>query len=204
MSITAPRVFSYKVVRDLGFAPNPFYGVCTLACCKPDIRDAAEPGSLVIGTGGQTNGLLGRLIFAMEVAEKLTFTQYWEDERFAIKKADMDAGLRAGYGDNIYHKDAIGNWMQALSHHSFEDGSLNVANLQRDTSTDAVLIGSNFVYWGSLAPEVPTHLQNFEGDDLRPRGRADRSRFSDAMREAVFDWFSAIPTRGYLARPSGW
>src|SRR5712671_5339411 len=32
------RLYSYVVARDFGFAPNPFFGVCTLATCKPDIR----------------------------------------------------------------------------------------------------------------------------------------------------------------------
>ncbi|WP_410897079.1 hypothetical protein [Pseudomonas chlororaphis] len=30
-----PRVFSYKLTRNYGFAPNPSYGICTLARCKP-------------------------------------------------------------------------------------------------------------------------------------------------------------------------
>ena len=32
------RIYSYVVRYDSGFAPNPFYGYCTLATCKPDIR----------------------------------------------------------------------------------------------------------------------------------------------------------------------
>ncbi len=30
--------YEYVMTSDIGFAPNPFYGVCTLACCKPKIR----------------------------------------------------------------------------------------------------------------------------------------------------------------------
>ena len=33
-------LFSYVVATDSGFAPNPFFGLCTLACCKPAIRRA--------------------------------------------------------------------------------------------------------------------------------------------------------------------
>lgn len=32
------RVYSYVMIADNGFAPNPYYGICTLACCKPRIR----------------------------------------------------------------------------------------------------------------------------------------------------------------------
>lgn len=199
-----PRVFSYKVVRDYGFAPNPFFGACTLACCKPEVRQAARPGDLVIGSGGQSNNLLGRAIFAMRVSERLTFDQYWADPRFEVKKSQMGVGLRRGYGDNIYHHDDDGNWVQEYSHHSFPDGSLNNDNLVRDTSANAVLIGFDYIYWGALAPDFPAHLRDLDGDDISPRGRADRSRFSKAMTDAAMDWFQSIQKRAYRARPSGW
>ena len=48
------RLHSYVVARDYGFAPNPFFGVCTLATCKPKIRSAAKLGDWVMGTGSKT------------------------------------------------------------------------------------------------------------------------------------------------------
>ena len=30
-----PRLYSYVLRKDTGFAPNPYSGYCTLACCKP-------------------------------------------------------------------------------------------------------------------------------------------------------------------------
>lgn len=49
------RVFSYIVSKDFGHAPNPFHGVCILACCKPAVRRSTEPcldpGPL--GSGGR-------------------------------------------------------------------------------------------------------------------------------------------------------
>ena len=33
-------IYQYVLKVDHGFAPNPFYGVCTLACCKPRMRNA--------------------------------------------------------------------------------------------------------------------------------------------------------------------
>lgn len=32
------KLYAYKMTHDTGFAPNPYFGVCTLACCKPRIR----------------------------------------------------------------------------------------------------------------------------------------------------------------------
>lgn len=32
------KIFTYIMTDDRGFAPNPYFGLCTLACCKPKIR----------------------------------------------------------------------------------------------------------------------------------------------------------------------
>ena len=60
-------MFSYVVARDFGFAPNPFFGVCTLATCKPKIRAAAEVGDWIIGTGSAERKRSGHVVYAMEV-----------------------------------------------------------------------------------------------------------------------------------------
>ena len=53
--------YVYVVAKDGGFAPNPFHGVCTLACCKPRIRSRARIGDWVLGLTpkgpGQSAGL---------------------------------------------------------------------------------------------------------------------------------------------------
>jgi hypothetical protein len=41
------RLFTYVIAEDWGFAPNPFFGVLTLNCCKPQIRQQAEVGDWV-------------------------------------------------------------------------------------------------------------------------------------------------------------
>ena len=38
--ITINKLYAYVMTYDTGFAPNSFYGVCTLACCKPKIRSS--------------------------------------------------------------------------------------------------------------------------------------------------------------------
>ncbi len=87
-----PRLFSYVVHHDCGFAPNPPGGFCTLAKCKymkkvggrRNIVELAEKGDWVVGTGGvgkQSAGH-GKLIYTMRVDEKLTIADYYCDERF--------------------------------------------------------------------------------------------------------------------------
>lgn len=149
------RLFSYIVARDYGFAPNPFYGWCTLATCKPIIRGSANIRDWIIGTGAKTNyNLAGHLIFAMQVSETLSFDDYWTDSRFACKKPILNGSLKQVYGDNIYHRDCE-IWTQADSHHSLEGGLPNDRNIGRDTNTDRVLVANRFVYFGASAPAIP-------------------------------------------------
>ena len=81
------RLFSYVVSRDYGFAPNPFYGTCTLATCKPEIRRTARAGDWIIGTGSKMQGREDHLVYVMKVAEKRTFSEYWADDRFSDEEA---------------------------------------------------------------------------------------------------------------------
>ncbi len=69
------RLFSYVLRYDMGFAPNPFEGYCTLATCKYKIRNTANVGDWVVGTGSVENVGNLKIIFLMEVVEKLTFDQ---------------------------------------------------------------------------------------------------------------------------------
>jgi len=55
-------------------------------------------------------------------------------------------------GDNIYHKDENGSWIQEDSHHSNPNGTPNRVNLDRDTGkTEQVLVSSYFLYLGDKA-----------------------------------------------------
>jgi hypothetical protein len=198
-----PKVFSYKLVRDYGFAPNPFHGICTLGTCKPQIRGSAQVGDIIVGCGSSALHLEGRVIFAMRVTRKLSFQEYWEDDAFRIKRPNLHSSKSMAFGDNIYHR--IGeSWCQEDSHHSLEGGQLNHANLVRDTNSDNVLVGEDFVYWGANAVQIPEHLRNYAGEDLYPAWRNYQCRFSPEFRAQVDAWLREFPQRGYLGRPASW
>lgn len=154
------KTYVYVVDRDFGFAPNPFHGSCTLATCKPHIRKKAVVGDWVVGMGGVNLQAVGRCVFAMLVTQKMTFDEYWSDPMFLDKKPVRNGSQRMMVGDNIYHHNSDGGkWIQADSHHSNADGSVNIHNLQRDTTTsDKVLISQDFFYFGKEAPIVPAAL----------------------------------------------
>lgn len=151
-------LYIYVIARDFGFAPNPFHGTCTLATCKPGIRKGATVGDWILGVGGAKLGPANRkCILLMKVSEKLSFEDYWEDDRFSLKKPSRNGSNVQMLGDNIYHKNRRGDWIQEDSHHSNEDGSTNSLNLNRDTGdSDQVLTSNYFFYFGDKA--IPVDL----------------------------------------------
>jgi hypothetical protein len=153
-------LYAYAITRDFGFAPNPFHGFCTLATCKPDIRKSAKVGDWIMGIGGSSlRRVKRRCILLMKVSEKVGFQDYWDHERFSLKKPVRNGSRVQMLGDNIYHKDGGGGWIQEDSHHSNPDGSPNPVNLDRDTGrTDQVLISNYFLYFGNEA--VPVDLDS--------------------------------------------
>lgn len=196
-------LWSYKVTRDYGFAPNPFFGTLTLACCKPNIRKRAHPGDLVVGCGSAELKLRGHVIFAMRIAEMLPFQEYWDDPRFARKRPFFTAGRAQAYGDNIYHHDDQNRWIQEDSHHSLIGGAWNDLNAKRDLQADAVLISTDFVYWGNQTPLIPAYLRNHGGEDLFADVRDYRRKYSDDFKGVVTDWFDGL-AKGRLGRPINW
>ena len=155
------RGYSYVVKRDYGFAPNPFYGFLTLATCKPKIRRKAQVGDFIIGIAPVDFD--NKLVFMAKVSKVITFNEYWNNEEYACKKPVMNGSFKKLYGDNIYHQLDGGEWMQENSHHSNQDGSINMDNLTRDTgTTDRVLIADEFFYFGKSMIKVPaeyvTHI----------------------------------------------
>jgi hypothetical protein len=198
------RLYSYVVARDFGFAPNPFHGFCTLATCKPNIRQTAQVGDWIIGTGSKTKGRDGHLIYAMQVAESLTFEQYWGDPRFAAKRPDLRGSRKRAFGDNIYHPAADGTWLQENSHHSLRDGSLNRRNVEHDTRVDRVLVGARFCYWGADGPEIPRRFRDFDGVDICLGRQGHRCNFPPKLVEKFVAWLETIWDEGHVGRPTAW
>lgn len=158
--------YSYLIEHDFGLAPNPFGGYCTLAVCKPQIRNhkRLQKGDWIIGTGSKAledrfkRIYRRRLIYAMEVAEIIPMEEYWDDIRFQCKKPIINGSLPLVYGDNFYHKDELDNWFQEDSAHSNYDGSPNLEHLKTDISGKHILISNKFYYFGQACPSLPKEL----------------------------------------------
>lgn len=193
-------LYSYVVTRDFGFAPNPFGKYCTLATCKPQIRATAMVGDWVIGTGSDSQrcAMGNRLIYAMQVSEIMCFANYWNDSRFQYKKPVMNGSKKQKYGDNIYYFDETQNkLLQVNSHHSLEDGEINIKNYQKDTGGKRVLISTNFWYFGENAPQIPVQLANNIVKCGIGYKRVDDKKLIDTF----IAWLEDKGERGYKGAP---
>jgi hypothetical protein len=105
MTTKIAKIRTYKMTHAAGFAPNIDDGILTLACCKPVIRRNANVGDWIAGftstrkTAGATKLGEEKLVYLMQVTEKLTFDEYWK--KYPQKRPQTSEDL----GDNIYTKE---------------------------------------------------------------------------------------------------
>lgn len=197
------NLYSYVVARDYGFAPNPFNGICTLATCKPAIRERAAVGDWIVGIASLSDQRSPSLVYAMCVSEVLTYQSYWTDPRFLGKRPTRLGSVKQLFGDNIYHRDGMGQWLQMDSHHSQADGSPNLRNIANDTQSEGVLIGHEYAYWGSSAISIPDEFLDFQGESILVN-RGYKRRFSPEFVLEFVRWFKGLGMQGCLAVPFRW
>ncbi|WP_246450416.1 hypothetical protein [Sphingomonas rhizophila] len=200
-------LFSYVVRYDSGFAPNPFYGYCTLATCKPDIRHAAQPGDWVVGTGSADRRLNRgtTLVYAMRVGEACTWRDYWADPRFARKRPLRRGSRKQSCGDNIYHRnDDDTGWIQSDSFHSNDDGTARAEHVKRDTGVDRILISQDFYYFGGQGPEIPVHFRDPTRYDICRKIRRRKRLDDDDWIGEFVAWLRTFGSPGFYGRPLDW
>jgi hypothetical protein len=189
------KLHSYVVTCDTGFSPNPFWGCCTLADCKPVIRRTAKVGEWIVGLSPKADG--NRLIYAMQVEEIVPYDKYYSDSRFAAKIPDYSIG-KVVYkcGDNIYKPLPNGDFQQLQSMHS-NGTNENHKMKAHDLGGKNVLISKTFYYFGSKPLDLPVSL-----DDLKV-GRGHKNRFSPDIVSA-FITFITCKKAGVNAPPTSW
>src|SRR6266852_7459904 len=103
-----PMLWSYCLRYDDGAAPNPYWGVCTLAICKPAIRRKAKEGDWVVGLGSKRSpcgDISSKVVYAMHVTQVLTMEGYDLHCRKHLRKKIPnwhDHDFRRRMGDCIY------------------------------------------------------------------------------------------------------
>ena len=185
------KMWSYRIVHDKQFAPNPFKGVLTLATCKPLIRRSKESESGVWLAGfaaySVKDGLRpkkGRelLIYLAKISEVMTMQDYWT--KYPQKRAQKcGEEFEEYYGDNIYDENL----------HLVNDNHHKDWDFKRDISGKNVLICKEFYYF---APDSRLVVPN-EFDELVYKRRGQTlvqnkdliQKFIDYVRSCAKDDF---------------
>lgn len=195
-------VYLYAISHDLGFAPNPFGHLCSLACCKPNIRQRAKCGDWVVGLTGTRLPPAMRCVFAMVVTADMTFDAYWEHPDFRTRRPKRNGTAKKLVGDNIYHRSKVGEpWVQEDSVHSLKDGSQCALNTAHDTRVNRILLSDRYIYFGAMAPDLPTNVR--EAMSYHKNAR-DYRRFDIAEATTLLAWLEpkmATQPNAVLADP---
>ena len=185
------KMWSYRIVHDKQFAPNPFKGVLTLATCKPLIRRSKESESGVWLAGfaaySVKDGLRpkkGRelLIYLAKISEVMTMQDYWKE--YPQKRAQKcGEEFEEHYGDNIYDENL----------RLVNDNNHGEWDFKRDISGKNVLICKEFYYF---APDSRLVVPN-EFEELVYKRRGQTLVQNNDLIQKFIDYVTARHFRGY-------
>jgi len=157
-------------------------------------------GNWIFGLGSNKLGNENHLIYAMEVSEKITYEEYWDDPRFLYKKPTQNGGLKKIHGDNIYYK-KYDVWNQLPSLHSKSNGECNSKHLNKDISGKYVLISTNFYYFGENAILIPDEFKLIIGKNKRG---FSGPKIPFDCGEAFITYLKSNYKRGVMGDPINW
>jgi hypothetical protein len=186
------RLYTYVITHDAGFAPNPFFGVLTMNCCKPLIRRSAQVGDWIAATTAADHRAgRGLLVYAARFDEKMTMAEYdaWTASELPEKIPDLKSlDYRRQTGDSQY--DFSGDTPRRRR------GFHQAVDMPTDLSGRYTLLSREFVYFGGEPMEVPEHL--------RPAvhsGRGHKSRANDPYVEPFVAWIRAFEMGRLYSQP---
>jgi hypothetical protein len=181
------RLFTYNIRHDTGYAPNPFFDVCTLNTCKPQIRREANEGDWVVALKSD------RVICVMKVTRKMTMAEYWD---YCIRRVPGKIPPQSAQCTDP-------RWIVGDCQYEFSSGkprllqgSHESKHVQRDLSGQNTLLSTHFVYFGLHERRLPRELvpiaQCATGKWI---GRGRKSRANDPYRADFLQWVERLPCR---------
>ncbi|HET6615165.1 MAG TPA: hypothetical protein VFH62_04685 [Dehalococcoidia bacterium] len=181
-------LFTYTIVTDDGAAPNPFWGVCTLVICKPQIRKAARPGDWVIGIGSAhapgIGNAQGKVVYAMRVSETMPIEAYDAYCRMHLPGKLPDPRSkepRHWAGDCIYDY-SVGGGSPRL-----RPSVHGEVNRSTDLGGKNALLSDHFFYFGDKPLDLPEHLFGM----CHPT-QGHRSRLNDRYVQPFVTWITSL------------
>jgi hypothetical protein len=126
----------------------------------------------------------------MRVSEVLDFDDYYRDPQFALKKA-RPGSWKDRCGDNMYHLNKAGRWVQARAYFHKEQEEID-----KDLEHPYVFISDHFFYFGESAPVMPV-----KNASLIRIGRGCKYHNNEAIIEAFVNWLERTYEAGIIGQP---
>lgn len=180
------KLISYTLAGDDGAAPNPFWGLCTLAIRKPSIRLAAEVDDWVVGLGSAQSpigDISDSIVFAMKVTGKMSLEEYDQFCKTFIPKKKPDwrsRDYRMRMGDCIYNYISPENIKMRTGIHREN-------NMEKDLGGRFALVSKQFYYFGDKPVRLPEELRN-----LKDPGKAHQTHEDPALLESFVRWVETM------------
>jgi hypothetical protein len=184
------------MISDTGFAPNPYHGVLTLACCRPDIRRNASEKDWIMGVGRKAFECdKPKLIYLAKIKNKLRRATYWYD--YPEKRFEAKVGNHC-LADNIYEPDGQGGFKDPPigARHSATEKE---HDLGCTLESEWVLVCSRFFYFGRNAPFLPNGYKS----GTRHFNISDREEISNIIKWARKEYRKLFGERGIAGHPHG-
>ncbi len=168
-------LYSYCLLYDSGAAPNPYWNICTLVICKPQIRRVAKVGDWVVGLGSKNSELgniSNKVIYAMKITQKLTMQEY---DRYCLSKL---TGKIPDWQSNDYRKrvgDCIYDYSLSKKYPLQREGVHDETNSDTDLKGEYALLSNHFWYFGKNPELLPNNLLNISHSSPGHKSKANTS-----------------------------
>lgn len=185
------KLFSYCIPMDDGAAPNPYWGVCTLTICKPQIRRVATKGDWIVGVGSKRvkgKSYAGRLVYAMKVTDVMSLEDYdvYCQEMLPGKIPDIESrSYKRKVGDCIYDF-SRSKPMQRKGVHRPEHQAKDLRGLN-------ALLSRHFYYFGESAVKIPAKFSA-----LVRQGQGFQSTKNESIKDDFVTWLQGQYKRNRL------
>lgn len=181
------KLYSYCLRWDDGAAPNPFWGICTLAICKPAIRRTARVGDWVVGLGS-ANSPIGNIsdsvVYAMRVTDVRSLWGYdiLCQAKYSGKIPDWsNKDFKRRFGDCIYDYSQGSPPKLRVSVHSER-------NRETDLGGVNALISGHFYYFGDNPILLPENLT-----PLAHKQQGHKVKANQSYAEQFVQWLDDSP-----------
>ncbi|MCE9647451.1 MAG: hypothetical protein K8S20_15765 [Chloroflexi bacterium] len=188
------KLIFYTLACDDGAAPNPFWGVCSLAIRKPSIRLAAEVDDWVVGLGSAQSpigDISDSIVYAMKVTGKMTLEEYDQFCKTFVPKKKPDwrsRDYRMRMGDCIY------NYLSS-ENIKIRTGIHRENNMEKDLGGRFALVSKQFYYFGDQPVKLPEDLK-----DLKDTGKGHQTSENQILLETFIHWvenMDIVPNKAF-------